>query len=124
MINQVNYTGVHTSRAARIEPITPPGSVYCSQAFAAIVETLRGKPRTFDCQYVGNVPLPKGYGMAPVFVVQWTEDSFFEGSPRGGDGLQDVPEQSVASMDPPPSVDVGARATSRTTTTSATGAAM
>jgi len=74
VINQVNYTGVHTSRAARIEPITPPGSVYCSQAFAAIVETLKGGTCPFQCQYVGNVPLPKGYGLVPVFVIQWAED--------------------------------------------------
>jgi class 3 adenylate cyclase len=30
------YTGPHTSRAARIEPITPPGQVYASSAFAAV----------------------------------------------------------------------------------------
>src|SRR6185437_2205856 len=29
-----NYTGTHVSRAARIEPITPAGEVYASQAFA------------------------------------------------------------------------------------------
>jgi len=27
---------MHVSRAARIEPITPPGQVYASQAFAAL----------------------------------------------------------------------------------------
>src|SRR5262249_23591964 len=31
---QKSYTGTHISRAARIEPITPPGMVYASQAFA------------------------------------------------------------------------------------------
>ena len=30
------FTGPHTSRAARIEPITPPGQVYASSAFAAV----------------------------------------------------------------------------------------
>jgi class 3 adenylate cyclase len=33
---QPSYTGTHVSRAARIEPITPPGQVYASQAFAAL----------------------------------------------------------------------------------------
>jgi class 3 adenylate cyclase len=30
-----SYSGTHVSRAARIEPITPPGQVYASEAFAA-----------------------------------------------------------------------------------------
>ena len=30
------YTGPHTSRTARIEPITPPGQVYASASFAAV----------------------------------------------------------------------------------------
>jgi hypothetical protein len=59
-----NYTGVHTSRAARIEPITPPGCVYCSQAFASMSETLCVSD--YECTYVGNVPLAKGYGLQPV----------------------------------------------------------
>lgn len=64
-----NYTGVHTSRAARIEPITPPGCVYCSQAFAAMSETLC--VNEYECTYVGNVPLAKGYGLQPVYHVRW-----------------------------------------------------
>jgi hypothetical protein len=67
-----NYTGVHTSRAARIEPITPPGCVYCSQAFAAMSETLCISD--YKCTYVGNVPLAKGYGLQPVYHVRWSAD--------------------------------------------------
>ena len=33
---QTSYIGTHVSHAARIEPITPPGKVYASQAFAAL----------------------------------------------------------------------------------------
>lgn len=61
------YTGPHTSRAARIEPITPPGEVYASQAFAAVAEA-RGV-RGLDLRYVGAVPLPKGYGTLPLYHV-------------------------------------------------------
>lgn len=68
-----NYTGVHTSRAARIEPITPPGSVYCTQAFAAISEMLG--VQSYECTYVGNVPLAKKYGMQPVYAVRWRSSS-------------------------------------------------
>ena len=54
------YTGPHTSRAARIEPITPPGQVYASSAFAAVAAAT-GADR-WGMQYVGRMPLAKGYG--------------------------------------------------------------
>ena len=55
-----NYMGAHVSRAARFEPITPPGQVYASEAFAALVAATR--VREFECEYVGLRPLAKGYG--------------------------------------------------------------
>ena len=63
-----NYTGVHTSMAARIEPITPPGLVYSSQAYACMVETLG--VQDLRCTYVGNVPLAKDYGFAKLYHVK------------------------------------------------------
>ena len=48
------------SRAARIEPITPPGTVYVTEAFAAIL--LLESRGEFSCTYVGQVPLAKGFG--------------------------------------------------------------
>jgi len=54
------FYGRALSRAARIEPITPPGTVYVTEAFAAILLLeSRGK---FTCTYVGQVPLAKGFG--------------------------------------------------------------
>ena len=53
------YTGPHTSRAARIEPITPPGQVYASNAFAAVAAAYGS---AFAMNYVGRIPLAKGYG--------------------------------------------------------------
>ena len=53
------YTGPHTSRAARIEPITPPGQVYASSAFAAVAAASGTR---FEMKYVGRMPLAKGYG--------------------------------------------------------------
>ena len=49
------YTGPHTSRAARIEPITPPGQVYASSAFAAVAAA---SGERFAMNYVGRMPLP------------------------------------------------------------------
>lgn len=63
-----NYLGSHVSRAARIEPVTPPGTVYASQAFAALMATER--VRDFTCEYVGQIPLAKGYGTFPMYLVR------------------------------------------------------
>jgi class 3 adenylate cyclase len=54
------YTGPHTSRAARIEPITPPGQVYASSAFAAVAAA--GGIDRLDMRYIGRIPLAKHYG--------------------------------------------------------------
>lgn len=63
-----NFTGTHVSRAARIEPVTPPGQVYASQEFAALAAAERiGE---FKCEYVGQTPLAKGYGTFPTFHVR------------------------------------------------------
>jgi hypothetical protein len=62
-----NYFGTHVSRAARIEPVTPPGLAYASQAFAALARSERAV--RFRCEYVGRTPLAKGYGTFPMYVV-------------------------------------------------------
>ena len=54
------YTGPHTSRAARIEPITPPGQVYASSAFAAVAAA--SGTGALDMRYIGKIPLAKSYG--------------------------------------------------------------
>jgi class 3 adenylate cyclase/tetratricopeptide (TPR) repeat protein len=65
---QPNYIGTHVSRAARIEPITPPGQVYASQAFAALASAQH--VTEFTCDYVGQTPLAKGYGIFPTYHVR------------------------------------------------------
>ena len=60
-----SYTGTHVSRAARIEPITPAGQVYASEAFAALAAAHR--TRGFTCDYVGQTPMAKGYGTLPMY---------------------------------------------------------
>jgi class 3 adenylate cyclase len=61
------YTGPHTSRAARIEPITPPGQVYASSAFAAVAAATGAQ---FAMSYVGRMPLAKGYGSLGLYHVR------------------------------------------------------
>ncbi|HEX8071096.1 MAG TPA: tetratricopeptide repeat-containing protein [Pyrinomonadaceae bacterium] len=62
------FFGTHVSRAARIEPITPPGQVYASLGFAAL--TYAQAVRAFTCEYVGQTPLAKGYGTFQTYLVR------------------------------------------------------
>lgn len=62
------YTGPHTSRAARLEPITPPGQVYASSAFAAVAAA-RGVD-DLSLRYIGRLPLAKNYGTLAVYHVR------------------------------------------------------
>ncbi|MCF6312146.1 MAG: TRAFs-binding domain-containing protein [Verrucomicrobiales bacterium] len=64
----LNYTGQHTNRAARIEPIVQEGQIYVSEYFAALaaVEQIT----EFSLEYVGYRPLPKNYGSSRVFILQ------------------------------------------------------
>lgn len=63
-----NFIGSHVSRAARIEPVTPPGQVYSSQPFAALAASQSA--RAFACEYVGVLPLAKKYGAFPLYHVR------------------------------------------------------
>jgi len=54
------YAGNHISRAARIEPVTPPGAVYVTEAFAADLELSGGGE--LRCDYVGHMPTARDYG--------------------------------------------------------------
>jgi class 3 adenylate cyclase len=68
IIQQFSYTGVQVSRAARIEPITPPGIVYASQEFAALAQAVG--VTEFACDYVGQTSLAKHYGAFPTYRVR------------------------------------------------------
>jgi class 3 adenylate cyclase len=56
------------TRAARIEPVTPPGVVYASEAFAAFLAAT-GRA-DFGSEYVGRLALAKGYGDARIYRVE------------------------------------------------------
>jgi hypothetical protein len=60
VIARTSFMGTHVSRTARIEPVTPPGAVYVTEAFAAALE-LQGAVG-FSCDYVGHMPAAKDYG--------------------------------------------------------------
>lgn len=62
---RMNYYGSEVSKAARIEPVTPSGSVYVTEPFAAVLEMQSDHP--FVCNYVGKIALPKNYGVFPLY---------------------------------------------------------
>jgi class 3 adenylate cyclase/tetratricopeptide (TPR) repeat protein len=64
---RLNFLGAHVALAARIEPITPPGAVYGSGAFAALAKS--HQIEDFVCTYVGQTPLAKAYGTIPMYVL-------------------------------------------------------
>jgi hypothetical protein len=53
------FMGSHVSRTARVEPVTPPGTVFVTEPFAAALE-LAGSQ--FACDYVGHMPAAKDFG--------------------------------------------------------------
>jgi len=61
------FVGAQVTRAARIEPITPPGKVYVSQEFAAIAAA--EGVEEFASEYVGITPSAKGYGDYATYVL-------------------------------------------------------
>jgi len=50
---------------ARLEPVTPPGAVFVTEPFAAILALEAGGE--FTCRYVGRIPLAKKYGDYPMY---------------------------------------------------------
>lgn len=57
---RTSFFGSEVTRTARIEPVTPTGEVYATEAFAAIL-ALESEQR-FGTHYVGRIQLAKNYG--------------------------------------------------------------
>jgi class 3 adenylate cyclase len=69
---RLEFCGRYVNREARLEPITPPEHVYASQSFAALAAAQN--VTSFICDYVGQVPLPKGAGIIPTYHVRRRND--------------------------------------------------
>ena len=52
--------GAHVTHAARIEPVTPPGVVYVTEAMAAELELI--DEQSVTCDFVGPISSAKGFG--------------------------------------------------------------
>ena len=62
---RTTFYGTEVSKAARIEPVTPPGAVFVTEPFAAILTLESGD--AFTCRYVGRIALAKKYGDYPMY---------------------------------------------------------
>ena len=54
------FFGAPTTLAARMEPVTPPGHVFVTEAMAAAIAI--GDAPGLRAEYVGNAPMAKGFG--------------------------------------------------------------
>ncbi|WP_206742636.1 hypothetical protein, partial [Acidisphaera rubrifaciens] len=62
------YAGTTMTRAARIEPVTPPGRIYATEAFACEM-ALEPFPAV-TCDYAGHTRTAKDYGVLPLYLVR------------------------------------------------------
>jgi adenylate cyclase len=65
LLGRANFFGSHVNRAARIEPVAAPGTVYVSEAMACLLAA-SGEVR-FATDYLGTIPLAKGFDSSPLY---------------------------------------------------------
>ncbi|MBV8062664.1 MAG: hypothetical protein JOY51_03665 [Nevskia sp.] len=66
-----NYYGSQLSFTARIEPVTPPGMIFVTEAFAARLAL--EAPERFTAEYAGEVELAKRFGKYRLFSLHSSE---------------------------------------------------
>ncbi len=72
IIQKTNFYGAHVNRAARIEPVTAPGSVYMSEQTACLL-TSTGH-NEFSCDYLGSRDLAKKFGADVLYRLRRSSD--------------------------------------------------
>lgn len=65
IVKRDGFFGSSVTRTARIEPITPPGMVYATEAYAANLTA--GGARDYALEYVGRLALAKNYGESRIY---------------------------------------------------------
>jgi class 3 adenylate cyclase len=65
---RATFFGEPVTRAARIEPVPPPGQVFVTDEFAALASLEAGSDVSYE--YVGHVETSKGYGRYPMYVLK------------------------------------------------------
>ncbi|MEL7471185.1 MAG: adenylate/guanylate cyclase domain-containing protein [Pseudomonadota bacterium] len=65
ILKRPNYFGEAVSRTARIEPVTPTGSVYLTEMFAAILAI--APQEDYDVDFVGSTATAKNFGIFDLY---------------------------------------------------------
>lgn len=65
IIKKHNFYGTHVNRAARIEPITTPGSIFISEQTACLLTLTNNQ--NYICDYLGPIDLAKRYGTGVLY---------------------------------------------------------
>jgi class 3 adenylate cyclase len=68
VMQKQSFFGGHIVRAARMEPVTPPGAVLVTEPFAAALE--RSGCLDLGCEYVGHLPTAKDYGRLRMYSLE------------------------------------------------------
>jgi hypothetical protein len=68
VMQKQSFFGAHIVRAARMEPVTPPGTVLVTEPFAATLE-LSGS-LDLGCEYIGHLPAAKDYGRLRMYALE------------------------------------------------------
>jgi class 3 adenylate cyclase len=66
------FAGRAMTRAARVEPVTPPGQIHATQAFAC--EVALSPACGLSCDYVGQTQTAKGFGIMPLYGLRQARD--------------------------------------------------
>ena len=78
VLGHTNFFGAHVTRAAHIEPVTPPGCVYVTETFAAALALEHSQ--AFACDYVGMTKAAKEYGSLRMFLLRARRRASEQGS--------------------------------------------
>ncbi len=62
------YCGHYVNRAARLEPVTPPSTIFASETFVAMAQCSKKQKQKFH--YMGYVVLPKQHGTMRAFQIK------------------------------------------------------
>lgn len=62
------FAGRVMTRASRVEPVTPPGQVFATEAFACEVSLRPGCG--LACDYSGRIAAAKGFGILPLYALR------------------------------------------------------
>lgn len=65
--------GSRLSRTARIEPVTPPGTLYVTEPFASALAL--GGATQFACDCVGHMPEAKDFGRLSMYRLSRTVET-------------------------------------------------